>query len=76
MQVLKSKYKVTDPYKVIAAGENSSWVWKGILSVLPQLKEGMCILPKNGATVNLREDPWLPSGMNFRLAWRNDSSEA
>lgn len=76
VQTVRSKYKVSNPYKLRDSGGNFSWVWRGILKVLPMLKERLCLLPRNGANVNLREDPWLPSGQNFCPAWRNGRFEA
>lgn len=67
VKTVKNKYKVSNPYLLTESGGYSSWVWCGILKVLPLLTEGLSLLPRNGATVNLRFDPWLPSGQSCFL---------
>lgn len=40
---------------------SSSWLWKGILHTQPLLKQRFCKLVRNGATINIWHDPWIPT---------------
>lgn len=71
VQLCKSKYPNQNPIVPSSASSFGSCIWKGIMKVSPQLQSRLCLLPRNGSAVNLREDPWLLGGLCCKPNWRD-----
>lgn len=52
----------------------SSLVWQGISKAEEQLRGQICFVPRNGATINIGTDPWIPNHAGFRPTWRLDAT--
>ena len=48
-----------------SAKTNSSLLWHGIIKSIPPLKLGHCHLISSGNSVNIWNDPWMPSLQGF-----------
>lgn len=47
----------------------ASLVWQGIARILDTFRQNVCILPRNGSSVRLRVDPWLPFTVTHLPEW-------
>lgn len=67
----KHKYKILSFSNPLLELGNCSFFWKGIVQVVPQLISGLCLWPRNGSAVRIRDDSWVP-GEAFNLpVWRD-----
>lgn len=60
-QILKSKYFLQTSILEVAAKSGASIIWEGITRVLSSLRLNVCYLPRNGASIQIRDDPWIPT---------------
>lgn len=74
VQLLKAKYFPHTTVLHSSPKPGSSLVWQGISKVITALKNSICYLPRNGATVNLRCDQWIPMAPGFSPEWLPDVS--
>lgn len=51
---------------------DASWCWKGIMQTRNLLSKGLCFSVRNGRSINIWEDPWIPNPHNFRPRPRNE----
>lgn len=64
------KYSHQSPINPSLPVGNCSVVWNGIMQAAPLLKEGLCLLPRNGSMMRVQVDPWLLGGVAFHPIWR------
>lgn len=76
VKAVKSKYKFSSPLELGSPKGNESTVWKEILAVMPKLQASLCILPRQGSRVSIRDNPWLPSLPLFRPQWKDNIEDA
>lgn len=58
-QVLKAKYFPHSSLLAVDPKQRASLIWQGLSRVLNMLKENICFLPCNGATIGILTDPWI-----------------
>ncbi|KAK9982881.1 hypothetical protein SO802_035390 [Lithocarpus litseifolius] len=51
---------------------DASWCWKGIMQTRNLLSKGLCFSVRNGGSIKIWEDPWIPNPQNFRPRPRNE----
>lgn len=71
VRIASANYNNHSPINAQLQGGNYSAIWRGILQAAPLLKVGLCLWPRNGSTVRLRDDPWLLGGVHFQPRWRD-----
>nr|POE94088.1 putative mitochondrial protein [Quercus suber] len=63
--LLRSKYLRGRSLLNASAKTNSSPLWHGIIKPIPLLKLGHCHLISSGNSINIWNDPWIPSLQGF-----------
>lgn len=72
VRIAKAKYKNLSPFYPPQVLGNCSVFWKGLCRATPLLSSGICLWPRNGNSVRIKEDLWLPEGLDFKPTWRTD----
>lgn len=75
VQILKAKYFPRNSFLQSHSKPAASLVWQGISKVLDQLKLYICYCPRNGGSLNIRQDPWLPLQPGFQPEWLPNASD-
>lgn len=65
-----------NPVSILPVAASMSNIWKGIRQIAPLLEDGLCLLPRNGRNVKIREAPWLVGGLRCLPEWRTDVGDS
>lgn len=69
-RVLREKYFPGRTFREASGGRKTSWGWKGIFEARKVLDNGLRWRVGNGASINIRADPWFPKPSTFRVRSR------
>lgn len=72
VRLLKAKY-FPSSFLLSTAKVGASLTWQGLSSVRADLKSTVCISPRNGGSVDIRVDPWIPHQLGFLPDWQASS---
>ena len=72
MEVLRSKYKVSDDWLRADLSKYASPTWRAIERAKLLIEKGACFLLGDGKTINVWEDPWVPWIVGFKPRPRID----
>ena len=65
MRILRSKYKVKKDWLRADALKKASPIWKAIESTKSIIKKGACYMIRDGKSVDVWLDPWVPWIQDF-----------
>lgn len=63
-KIYKARYYPNGTYLNAKIGANPSFIWRSVLQVQALLKQGVRCRVGNGRSINVLDDPWLPSEHN------------
>ena len=66
MEILKAKYKVRNDWLFKEPPKAAPPIWKAIKGVKNIIVKGTCYLIRNGASINVWQDPWVPWIQGFK----------
>lgn len=62
---MKAKYYPQSSLLAAGAKAGSSIMCQGVSRVLCSLRDNIYFLPRNGSSVSILEDPWIPTATEF-----------
>ncbi|KAM2729014.1 hypothetical protein EV1_000452 [Malus domestica] len=65
--ILRDKYFQGKTFREASKGKNTSWGWKGLFEARKVLNLGLRWRVGNGKNINIREDPWFPKPLTFKV---------
>lgn len=69
VQLLKAKYFPNSNLLDATPRPSASLVWQGICKVLDTLRNNIYFIPRNGSTIHIRKDPWIPCLTDYCPVW-------
>lgn len=75
VNLLKVKYFPNSSFLEVVHVPGSSLVWKGINKVIAVLRESVFFIPRNGAELRIRNDPWIPNQVGVSPIWLQNAEQ-